>query len=44
MQVPVLHRETLIELKRSRGSFLDRADIDAIERIAGHWEEDGEEY
>jgi hypothetical protein len=43
MQIPVLDRETLIELKRSRGSFLDRADIDAIERIGGHWEEP-EEY
>ena len=45
MQVPVLDRGTLIELKRSRGSFLDRADIEAIERIGGHWaEEDGEKY
>lgn len=45
MQIPVLDRETLIELKRSRGSFLDRADIEAIERIGGHWqEEDQEEY
>ncbi|HEY1524211.1 MAG TPA: hypothetical protein VGF70_14455 [Solirubrobacteraceae bacterium] len=44
MQVPVVNRETLIELKRSRGSFLDRADIEAIERIGGHWEEDREEY
>jgi hypothetical protein len=44
MQVPVLDRETLIELKRSRGSFLDRADIEAIERISGRWEEEQEEY
>jgi hypothetical protein len=34
MQVPVLDRQTLMELKRIRGSFLDRADIDAIERIS----------
>ncbi len=39
MQIPVLNRETLIELKRSRGSFLDRADIEAIEKIGAHWEE-----
>jgi hypothetical protein len=44
MQVPVLDRETLIELKRSRGSFLDRADIEAIEAIAGRWAEEPEEY
>lgn len=44
MQIPVLDRETLIELKRSRGSFLDRADIEAIERIGGHWQEEAEEY
>jgi hypothetical protein len=44
MQVPVLDRETLIGLKRSRGSFLDRADIEAIERISGRWEEEQEEY
>ena len=35
MKVPVLDRETLMALKRTRGSFLDRADIEAIERIAG---------
>jgi hypothetical protein len=44
MQVPVLDRETLIELKRSRGSFLDRADIEAIEAIADRWPEEPEEY
>ena len=43
MQIPVLNRETLIELKRSRGSFLDRADIEAIEKIGAQWEEH-EEY
>ena len=43
MEVPVLDRYTLIELKRSRGSYLDRADIEAIERLGGHWEEDREE-
>lgn len=43
MQIPVLDRETLIKLKRSRGSFLDRADIEAIERIVGHWDEDEED-
>lgn len=40
MQVPVLHRDTLIDLKRSRDSYLDRADIEAIERLGGHWEEE----
>jgi hypothetical protein len=40
MRVPVLDRETLIELKRSRGSFLDRADIEAIGRIGAHWHDD----
>lgn len=45
MRVPVLDRETLIELKRSRGSFLDRADIEAIGRIGSQWhDEEQEEY
>lgn len=35
MEVPVLDRETLMDLKRSRGSYLDRADIEAIERLGG---------
>jgi hypothetical protein len=39
MEVPVIDRETLIELKRSRGSYLDRADIEAIERLGAQWEE-----
>jgi hypothetical protein len=43
MQIPVLDRETLVELKRNRGSFLDRADIDAIEQLSGRWEE-SEDY
>lgn len=43
MQVPVLDRETLIELKRSRGSFLDRADIEAIQAIAGRWDDEEED-
>lgn len=34
-QVPVMNRRTLIELKRRRGSHLDLADIEAIERLAG---------
>lgn len=37
LQVPVLDRATLIELKRQRGSYLDRADIEAIERLGGRW-------
>ena len=43
LEIPVLNRNTLIELKRSRGSYLDRADIEAIERLGGHWEEDDED-
>lgn len=38
VQVPVLDRGTLIELKRQRGSYLDRADIEAIERLVPRWE------
>ncbi len=34
LRVPVLNRKTLIELKRRRGSHLDLADIEAIERLA----------
>lgn len=34
MRVPVLNRQTLIDLKRRRGSHLDLADIDAIEQLA----------
>jgi hypothetical protein len=34
LQVPVINRATLIELKRRRGSHLDLADIEAIERLA----------
>jgi hypothetical protein len=34
MRVPVLNRQTLIDLKRRRGSNLDLADIDAIELLA----------
>jgi hypothetical protein len=34
LQVPVMNRSTLIELKRRRGSHLDLADIEAIERLA----------
>jgi hypothetical protein len=44
MQVPVLNRETLIELKRSRGSYLDRADIEAIERLGAQWPPDEDSY
>jgi hypothetical protein len=33
-QVPVMNRLTLIDLKRRRGSRLDLADIEAIERLA----------
>jgi hypothetical protein len=44
IEVPVLDRETLIELKRSRGSFLDRADIEAIERLRAQWEEPENQY
>jgi hypothetical protein len=44
IEVPVLNRETLIDLKRSRGSYLDRADIEAIERLSGGLEEDTEAY
>ena len=44
MQVPVLDRETLIELKRSRGSFLDKADIEAIERLKGQLAEPEDGY
>lgn len=34
LQVPVLNRRTLIELKRLRGSHLDLSDIDAIEALS----------
>jgi hypothetical protein len=34
MRVQVLNRQTLIDLKRRRGSNLDLADIDAIEQLA----------
>jgi len=34
LRVPVINRATLIELKRRRGSHLDLADIEAIERLA----------
>lgn len=37
VQVPVLDRATLIELKRQRGSYLDRADIEAINSLAARW-------
>ena len=37
VQVPVLDRGTLIELKRERGSYLDRADIEAIGRLGSRW-------
>ena len=38
VEVPVLDRHSLIELKRQRGSYLDRADIEAIERLGAAWE------
>jgi hypothetical protein len=38
VRVPVLDRATLIEFKRQRGSYLDRADIEAIERLGAPWE------
>ena len=38
VEVPVLDRHSLIELKRLRGSYLDRADIEAIERLGAPWE------
>jgi hypothetical protein len=34
VQFPVINRLTLIDLKRRRGSHLDLADIEAIERLA----------
>ncbi len=34
MRVDVLNRQTLIDLKRRRGSNLDLGDIDAIEQLA----------
>jgi hypothetical protein len=40
VQVPVLDRASLIELKRQRGSYLDRADIEAIEQLAARWPEE----
>jgi hypothetical protein len=43
IEVPVIDRYTLMDLKRTRGSFLDRADIEAIERIESRWQEDEEE-
>jgi hypothetical protein len=43
MEVPVLDRETLIELKRARGSYLDRADVEAIERLGVQWQDTQEE-
>jgi hypothetical protein len=35
MRIPVINRNTLIELKRRRGSHLDLADIEAIESLEG---------
>lgn len=37
VEVPVLDRATLIELKRQRGSYLDRADIEAINKLGARW-------
>ena len=37
VRVPVLDRDTLIELKRRRGSYLDRADIEAIGQLGSRW-------
>jgi hypothetical protein len=34
MRIQVVNRQTLIDLKRRRGSHLDLADIDAIEQLA----------
>ncbi len=34
IRVPVINRQTWIDLKRRRGSHLDLADIDAIELLA----------
>ncbi len=34
LQVPVMNRLTLVDLKRRRGSHLDLADVEAIERLA----------
>lgn len=34
LRVPVINRQTWIDLKRRRGSNLDLADIDAIEQLA----------
>lgn len=42
MEVPVLDRDTLIALKRTRGSYLDKADIEAIERLGAQWPESDE--
>ena len=44
MAVPVVDRDTLIDLKRSRGSYLDRADIEAIEQLGGGRWQEVEEY
>jgi hypothetical protein len=46
LNVPVVDRYTLMDLKRNRGSYLDRADIEAIERLEARWEDgdgDGDE-
>jgi predicted nucleotidyltransferase len=37
VEVPVLDRTTLIELKRQRASYLDRADIEAINNLGARW-------
>jgi hypothetical protein len=37
VQVPVLDRATLIELKRQRASYLDRADIESINQLGARW-------
>lgn len=44
LEVPVIDRFTLMDLKRNRGSYLDKADIEAIERLEAAWdEEEGDE-
>lgn len=43
LEIPVIDRDTLIDLKRNRGSYLDKADIEAIERLDARWQEDEDE-
>jgi hypothetical protein len=42
LEVPVIDRYTLMDLKRNRASYLDKADIEAIEQLEAGWREDEE--